>query len=159
MIGFERVDFIAPAFHLMTSRRHEGSQQNAGRLRSQLGKPVRRVAIVEDELMIALALEIMLENLGYEVFGLFPNGEDAVAALARAPVDLVCMDINLGRGIDGIEAARRIQESQKSAILFISAYTDSATMARISELVPESIHVSKPLTEPTLASAIETLRS
>lgn len=157
MIGFERVNLFDPTLQLMTTRKREGVLQNAGDLHSRLGKTNRRAAVVEDELMVAFALEIMLENLGYEIVGLYPNGEDAVAALTSAPVDLVCMDINLGRGIDGIEAARRIQECQESAILFISAYTDSTTMARISEIAPDALHISKPVTEPMLGRAIDTL--
>ena len=104
--------------------------------------------------MVAWTIESMLEDLGYEIVGIFANGEDAIAALQDVAVDLVCMDINLGRGIDGIEAARRIRERQAPAILFITAYSDSGTKTRIFESAPDAIVIGKPMTQAKLEQAI-----
>lgn len=119
-----------------------------------IARAIRRVAIVEDELMVAWSLEAMLEDLGYEVAGMFANGEDALAALSRRPVDLVCMDINLGAGIDGVETARRLARERGPAILFISAYSDAATASRIRAQVPGAPLLGKPLSQASLEEAI-----
>ncbi|NEC93327.1 response regulator transcription factor, partial [Streptomyces sp. SID12501] len=43
-----------------------------------------------------------------EVLGDAGSGEEAVALAARLRPDVVLMDLQLGEGIDGVEATRRI---------------------------------------------------
>lgn len=114
-----------------------------------------RVVIVEDEAMVAWALETQLEQLGYDVVEMFPNGESALAAIAEIAPDVVMLDINLGRGIDGIETARRMRETMPVTVLFVSAYDDDATRARIAEDVPGAHFLGKPVFPGALAMAIE----
>ena len=114
-----------------------------------------RVLIVEDEIMIAMGLESMVEDFGYEVCGFAATGEDAVAEAVRSEPDVILMDINLGRGIDGIEAARRTREILGARLIFVTAYVDPATLARISSSVPNSMVVNKPVESATLLSAIQ----
>jgi len=118
---------------------------------------VKHVAIVEDELMVAWSIEAMLEDLGHKVVGMFANGEEAVTALSAQAVDLVCMDINLGGGMDGIEAARRISEGRLVRILFISAYSDATTRQRVLDEVPGARLLGKPLMLNTLEQAIRNI--
>lgn len=153
MIGTQQV-ILVPSFQLMTRRGEEGTPRSGDGAYFGAGKRIRQVAIVEDELMVAWSIESMLEDLGYEVVGVFANGEDAIAALHDVAVDLVCMDVNLGGGVDGIEAARRIRERQASAVLFITAYSDSATKARIHETAPDALVIGKPTTQAKLEQAI-----
>jgi CheY-like chemotaxis protein len=64
--------------------------------------------IVEDESVTALDVARELHCLGYQFVAGARSGPQAVAhALTHRP-DLVLMDIQLQRAIDGIEAARRI---------------------------------------------------
>jgi CheY-like chemotaxis protein len=153
MIGTAQASLI-PSFQLITRWRGDAATRKAGRVHPSAGKTIKKVAIVEDELMVAWTIESMLEDLGYEIVGIFAKGEDAIAALQDVAVDLVCMDINLGRGIDGIEAARRIRERQAPAILFITAYSDSGTKTRILESAPDAIVIGKPMTQAKLEQAI-----
>src|SRR5689334_23737329 len=68
-----------------------------------------RILIVEDEAIIALGIERQLKQMGYAVVGLAGSGEDGLRlALAHRP-DLVLMDIQLGHGIDGVQAADAIR--------------------------------------------------
>lgn len=113
-----------------------------------------RVAIVEDEMMVAWALESMVEDMGYEVAGVFANASAALAGLLAAPVALVLMDINLGGGIDGIETARRIRLAYDVPVIFISAYADRATQVRIAEAVPGARFLCKPVQPADLTAAI-----
>ncbi len=107
--------------------------------------------------MVAWSIETMLEDLGHEVIGLYPSGEKALLALAGADVDLLCMDINLGSGIDGIETARRIREIQPASVIFISAYSDAATKGRALDTVPGAAFLGKPLGRSALKEAIENI--
>jgi DNA-binding NarL/FixJ family response regulator len=115
----------------------------------------RRVAIVEDELLVAWTLEALLEDAGHEVIGMFSNGEDALAGLADQELDVVCMDINLGKGIDGIETASQLRAKQAPKIIFITAYADPTTAKRALEAAPGAIMLGKPVSAATLQDAIE----
>lgn len=69
---------------------------------------VRTLLLAEDEAIIGMAESKELEAEGYEVI-LVPDGETAIETVgSERDIDLVLMDINLGEGMDGTEAARRI---------------------------------------------------
>lgn len=125
--------------------------------KSRDAQAIRRVAVVEDELMVAWSIETMLEELGFEVVGLYPSGEQALLALARDAVDLLFMDINLGSGIDGIKTARRIRGAQAVPVIFISAYSDRTTRSRALEEVPDALFLDKPFAAGALKEAIDNL--
>ncbi len=65
-----------------------------------------------------------LERNGYQV-RVANSGEAAVALVETgARVDLVLMDIDLGAGMDGTEAARRILSQRDLPLVFLSAHTE-----------------------------------
>jgi DNA-binding NarL/FixJ family response regulator len=116
--------------------------------------PQPRVMIVEDEFFVAWHLETLAVEFGLDVIGLLPDGESAVEQFADAGADLVLMDIHLAGSIDGVEAARRIRERHDAAVIFISAFADSATVARIESVVPGAQILSKPVSTGRLRAAI-----
>jgi PAS domain S-box-containing protein len=83
------------------------------------------ILLVEDDSLIALAERARLEQHGYRVV-YAQNGESAVTLCLdpASEVDLVLMDMNLGPGIDGSEAARRILASRELPIVFLSAHAE-----------------------------------
>ena len=125
----------------------------------ETGTGLRRlkVLIVEDESVIAWALESLLEDLGHEVVDTVFSGEGAVASAADLAPDLVLMDINLGRGISGIDAAERIRLASRPAIIFVSAYNDPTTKGEIQSRVPGAPLLTKPIAAPALERSIENL--
>jgi CheY-like chemotaxis protein len=120
--------------------------------------PKLRVLIVEDELFVALHLESVLEEVGYEVSGILSTGESAVEQCELLRPDIVVMDINLGKGMDGITAAQQIRRAGHVQIVFVSAYSDAGTRARIESALPGSKLLSKPVTPGVLKSAIQETR-
>jgi CheY-like chemotaxis protein len=84
----------------------------------------RRAFIVEDEAAIALELEDHLVSLGYVVAGVAMRGDRALELIPRARVDVVVMDVNLGRGLSGIEVAERLRPLTDAAIVFLTAYSE-----------------------------------
>jgi CheY-like chemotaxis protein len=113
-----------------------------------------RVLIVEDEWFVAWHLEHLVRDLKYDVCGLVADGEGAVEQAADLEADLVLMDISLSGDMDGIEAARRIRQNRDTPIIFITAYSDAATLARIKELVPRAPVLAKPISPERLRTAI-----
>ena len=116
---------------------------------------VLRVLIVEDESIIAWALESLVQDLGHEVVAVAASGEAGIAAAAEHRPELILMDINLGRGLDGIESAERIQAGGAVPVIFVSAYGDESTRARIHTCVPGAPLLTKPVSARAILQAVE----
>ena len=91
------------------------------------------VLIVEDEGLVALDLERIVSEAGYQVMAVVDTERDAVSEAERLRPDVILMDIRLRQG-DGVSAARTIQARRDAPVIFISANLDAATLARIGEL-------------------------
>ena len=91
----------------------------------------KTILLVEDDAIIAMDKRITLEKYGYRVRVVY-SGEEAVKSVDEAPrqVDLVLMDIDLGKGMDGTEAAEKILSSHSLPLIFISSYTDIETVEK-----------------------------
>ncbi len=66
---------------------------------------------VEDSAQIRLLVSIFLKN-EFEIESV-ENGEEAVNLAQSSQYDLILMDINLGSGMDGFEATRKIRKLSK----------------------------------------------
>lgn len=117
-----------------------------------------RILIVEDVLLTALHLEALLGELDFEVCGLAADGQDAIEQAAQSEPNLLLIDLNLGEGIDGIEAARRIRETSPIAVIFVTAYSDAANLDRIDRAFPGAPVLSKPVMQESLREAIIAVR-
>lgn len=89
----------------------------------------KTILLVEDDRLVAMLEKKTLEAAGYTVVTV-STGEDAVARLAQDEridderIDLVLMDIDLGPGIDGTEAAERILSQHDLPVVFLSSHTE-----------------------------------
>jgi PAS domain S-box-containing protein len=82
------------------------------------------VLLVEDEAIIALSEKMILERNGFSVI-IAHDGEKAIEAVARrGDIGLVLMDINLGSGMDGTEAAGLILKTHELPLIFLSSHTE-----------------------------------
>ena len=86
---------------------------------------MKKVLIVEDEMIISLLLEKMVQNLGHEVLGKLPSGEEAVTFALEHKPDLILMDIRLDGLISGIDAVKQIHEHMSVPVIYISGSTDA----------------------------------
>lgn len=113
-----------------------------------------KILIVEDEMLIAANLAMQLENIGYEIVGIIPRGEDAIKAIKTKRPDLVLMDINLKGEIDGIETATKMQSEGPMPIIYLTANTDEDHFVRAKATNPYAF-LSKPFKKLDLKHAIE----
>jgi CheY-like chemotaxis protein len=104
----------------------------------------KQILIVEDEAVNALALQIMLKSAGFDVVGSVAKGEKAVEEAIEKKPDLVLMDIRLAGEIDGIEAARKIQEIIDIPIIFMTGYAERIIENRANALHPVGF-LTKPI--------------
>ncbi|OLP17953.1 hypothetical protein BST81_12940 [Leptolyngbya sp. 'hensonii'] len=112
------------------------------------------ILIVEDELLIAHNLARMLKKLNYQVVDIVSSGEAAIEVAGEKKPDLVLMDIVIKGQINGIEAALKIQNQYGIPIIYITAYTDSATIRRARETGAYGFMV-KPFKKEQLKGTIE----
>ena len=78
-----------------------------------------KILIVEDEMLVAMELEAILEDLGHEPVGIAP---DLVTAdnYSQEKLDLALVDLNLRDGLTGPEIGKRLSE-RGVTVLFITA--------------------------------------
>jgi len=85
----------------------------------------KNILLVEDEAVIALMEKKNLEEYGYSVH-LAYNGRKAIeiAFNNEITIDLILMDIDLGKDVDGTEAAATILQQRDIPIVFLSSHTE-----------------------------------
>jgi DNA-binding LytR/AlgR family response regulator len=105
-------------------------------------KPVK-VLIVEDEMIIAAKISMHLTNLGYEVSGIIPRGEEAIVHCRENPPDILLLDIKLKGELSGIETAKAIQKEMDIPIVYLTANADDATFDEAKQTRPFAF-LSKP---------------
>gem|GEM_PF-5995315 len=94
----------------------------------------KTILLVEDEAIIALALEKDLQRFGFKVCVAY-TGEKAVEyALSEPRINLVLTDLDLGAGIDGTEAAKRILSHRELPIVFHTNHTEQDYVKRVKEI-------------------------
>lgn len=114
----------------------------------------QRILIVEDEEGLALHLSFLLKRIRYTPLEPVAYGEEAVEKAAALKPDLVLMDINLAGKMDGIEAARLINQQHNIPVIFLSALADDAVIAEAAGSAPYA-YLVKPVNEADLRAAID----
>jgi PAS domain S-box-containing protein len=88
------------------------------------------ILLVEDERIVALAERMSLETCGYGVI-MAGSGEQAVEMMkSRGDVDVILMDIDLGAGMDGTEAAMLILSERDLPVVFLSSHTETSIVEK-----------------------------
>lgn len=89
------------------------------------------ILLVEDEAILSMVGAANLKRYGFAVETAF-NGEEAIRKVKEKPVDLILMDIDLGRGkMDGTEAAQRILETHRLPIIFLTSHAEREMVERV----------------------------
>ena len=114
----------------------------------------RRVLIVEDEAITAMAIAMELEQAGHTVCDRLSAGEAVLASVERCAPEVILMDISLNGRIDGIEAVRRVRQRSDVPVIFMSGFDDEALLKRAMELHPLGF-LDKPITMSELVRLIE----
>ncbi|HEY3276377.1 MAG TPA: PAS domain S-box protein [Syntrophorhabdaceae bacterium] len=95
----------------------------------------KTILLVEDEALIAMAEAEAIRRFGYNKVIIANSGEKAVRlATENREIDLVLMDINLGKGIDGTEAARQILSRRTIPIVFLTSHSEQEYVERVKEI-------------------------
>ncbi len=112
------------------------------------------ILVVEDEAIVAMDIEDRLISMGYRFGGVAASGEQALTLAEAKQPDLVLMDIRLQGDMDGIVAAEEMRRRFHVPVIFLTAYSEEATLERAKLAEPYG-YVLKPFDDRELKSAIE----
>lgn len=113
-----------------------------------------RILVVEDEAIVRKDIEQTLRKLGHEVVGAVAEGRAAIDSAEAEKPDLVLMDIMLKGDMSGIEAAMIIRGQLGLPVIFLTAYSDEATLGRARIAEPYG-YIVKPYKSIDVQTAIE----
>lgn len=111
------------------------------------------VLIVEDELLIALDIELALEEAGYTVVGIAITGDEAVQLARQHSPDVMVVDVRLADGSRGPDAVERIRRNLEVAVIFANGNLDPRTRAQLERLDPIAL-IQKPFAPNQITDAV-----
>lgn len=113
-----------------------------------------RILIVEDEEIVANDIKESLIEFDYEVIASKDNAKDAIQTAIEEKPDLILMDIKLKGEMDGIDTAKCILKEISVPIIYLTAFSDKATLDRAKVTDPFG-YLLKPYKEVDLHTTIE----
>lgn len=113
-----------------------------------------KVLVVEDEAIVALDLAAGLEHDGYEVVGTADNADEAIELFVSNDVDIVLMDIHIMGDKDGIETTIELLKIKQVPVIYLTAFTDTATVERVKKTHPAAF-LTKPYNINNVRIAID----
>lgn len=138
----------------MTTKYGQNPPHGSESHQSKEGRHAPRILVVEDGIIMARDIERRLKTLGYSVAGIATSGEEAVRLSAQLRPDLILMDVNLRSPMDGIQAAEQIRSHTEIPVVYVTGYSDEATLQRARQTDPFG-YVLKPFEERELRTTIE----
>ena len=113
-----------------------------------------KILIVEDEPIVALDLQQELEQFGCEVVALAQSADEALMAVEESQPDLALMDLHIVGSLDGIQTARLLRDAYQVPSIFLTAYSDDATIARAVREMPYG-YLTKPFQTRELKATLQ----
>lgn len=90
-----------------------------------------RILLVEDHRVMRAGLRAVLDSQeSFEIVGEADDGKQAVERCVELAPDVVVMDVGM-RGMNGIEATRRITDRTEARVLALSAHADKRYVANM----------------------------
>ncbi|MFL6463987.1 MAG: response regulator [Bryobacteraceae bacterium] len=118
--------------------------------------PNTKILVVEDEVLIAEDLRLILKRLGHQVVGMASSGTEAIRKADELHPNLILMDVRLQGAMDGVETARRIRSKADIAVIYVTAH--ASTLASL-ELQNRCARLAKPFSPLQLQTAIAAVMS
>ncbi len=92
-----------------------------------------RVLVAEDDYLVGETIKRTLKQIGYDLVGKASDGVEAVEMAVSLRPDVVLMDIQMPE-LDGLEAARQIQEHCPMPVVILTAYESRSLVEKASEV-------------------------
>ncbi|MBB3280173.1 response regulator receiver and ANTAR domain protein [Mitsuaria sp. PDC51] len=111
-----------------------------------------RILVVDDDRLVLATLTHGLAQAGYEVLDA-DNGDDAILIARQHRPDLALLDIRM-EGMTGFDVAGYLRDYLQLPFMFLSAFADEATVAKVKELGALA-YLVKPLDIHQIVPAVE----
>jgi CheY-like chemotaxis protein len=111
-------------------------------------EPARRALVVEDEILVAMYIEDLLTDLGFDVVALATDLEQAMPVAREGAFDVAVLDVNLA-GRASFPVAEVLLE-RRIPFLFASGYGSKGLLERWRD----AVRIQKPFRGEDLAAAI-----
>ena len=112
------------------------------------------ILIVEDEFLIALDLQMQLEQLQRSVLGPVKDFAACREVVTQSRPDLAFMDLRLANGESGEDLAQWLLSEYSIRCIFMSGNLDEQTQTRLRALEPIAM-LGKPTFPHLIAAAID----
>jgi DNA-binding NarL/FixJ family response regulator len=112
-----------------------------------------QILIVDDDRTTASVMQLYLEKFGFVVTDIASSGADAIDKIRNQKPDLILMDINLGKGLDGIDTADVIMNNFHIPVVYVTSHSDDKTLERAKETNAYG-YINKPLRDTDLKTTI-----
>lgn len=113
-----------------------------------------KILIVDDQYEQNEILEYALQELGYTAYSV-TSGEEAIDFIKSQPVELLLMDMIMGKGLNGRETLERIfKDNPTQRAIIVSGYAKREEIEKTKSL-GVSIFLEKPVTLEKIDNAIQ----
>lgn len=112
-----------------------------------------RILIVDDDRTTASVMQLYLEKFGFVVIDIICSGAEAIERTKDLMPNLVLMDINLGKGLDGIDTAEFIIKNFRVPVIYVTSHSDDKILERAQQTNACGF-INKPLREIDLKTTI-----
>ena len=109
------------------------------------------VLIIEDEMVIALDLEQLVENLSHRTIGIARTRAEAIELSTVRRPGLILADIQLADGSSGLETVNDLLNSFEVPVIFISAHPERFLTGERPE---PAFLISKPYQQSTVSAVV-----
>lgn len=111
-----------------------------------------KILVVDDDRLVLATLSYGLTQAGFEVIDA-DNGDDAILLAREHRPELALLDIRM-EGLTGFDVAAYLREFLQTPFMFLSAFADEATVAKVKELGAVA-YLVKPLDISQIVPAVE----
>ncbi|PNW29229.1 response regulator [Formosa algae] len=115
---------------------------------------MRRILLIEDELIVAMDIKKCLERKGNNKVFSARNYKESMALFLMEDINLVICDVNLNDIKDGIEIIEELMEIKNIPVVYLTAYDNTEIINRAKDTVPYA-YLLKPYNELQLQMTID----
>lgn len=96
---------------------------------------MKKIIVVEDELITSMFVEKALEKNGFDVVAVTAEGEKVISLILQNQPDLILLDVKLKGQLNGIEVAKAIRDAKMELpIIFTTGNSDKSTLEELKKI-------------------------
>jgi DNA-binding NarL/FixJ family response regulator len=123
-----------------------------------LNRAMKKILIIEDEIVIAEDIQNILEKEGYEIAGIAECYDEAIKLFNKNKPDIIISDIYLKDSKTGIDIVKEFLKSRAVPVIFITAYSSNEIIEILANF--NSItYITKPFTDGQLIAAVKLINT